>query len=222
MAKPLPFLTIDCALGTLQSFLRWVRVFKFFSDMLKAASFDFGYFFVHRETDICLFTYCLSSAQNHLPRTYSSRNHCFRGKCYKTEEADRLFRTRLVHSTDLATLLKLGNHVYGGRNYLTSASKEGSLMSKRAKEQVSLVVIYCNKFNLLSCSRLFFPYRPHGLKVYSFVGDRTGVLHVGPNQIVIGQFADHELFEVNVFVYKDGHFHLPPTFTCYGIDITTR
>ena len=65
-------------------------------------------------------------------------------------------------------------------------------------------------------------YRPHGLKVYNFVGDRTGVLHVGPNQIVIGQFADHELFEVNVFVYRDGHFHLPPTFTCYGIDITNR
>ncbi|KAJ7340196.1 hypothetical protein OS493_002927 [Desmophyllum pertusum] len=28
--------------------------------------------------------------------------------------------------------------------------------------------------------------RPHGLKAYNFVGDRTGVLHVGPNQIVIG------------------------------------
>lgn len=45
---------------------------------------------------------------------------------------------------------------------------------------------------------------------------------MGPNQIVIDQFADHDLFEVNVFVYRDGHFHLPPTFTCYGIDITTR
>jgi len=64
--------------------------------------------------------------------------------------------------------------------------------------------------------------RPHGLKVYSFVGDGTGVIHVGPNQIVIGQFADHELFEVNVYVHRDGHFHLPPTFSCYGIQITTR
>ena len=64
--------------------------------------------------------------------------------------------------------------------------------------------------------------RPHGLKVYSFVGDGTGVIHVGPNQIVIGQFADHELFEVNLFVHKDGHFLLPPTFSCYGIQITTR
>jgi len=127
-----------------------------------------------------------------------------------------------VHTTVLATLFKLGNHLLDNTNYLTSASKEGPLLSMRAKKQVSFFLINCNKLNLLSNSRLFFLHRPHGLKVYSFVGDRTGVLHVGPNQIVIGQFADHELFEVNVFVYKDGHFHLPPKFSCYGIDITTR
>ena len=75
---------------------------------------------------------------------------------------------------------------------------------------------------LIFLSFLVLLYRPHGLKVYSFVGDGTGVIHVGPNQIVISQMADHELFAVNVFVHKDGHFHLPPTFSCYGIQITTR
>lgn len=65
-------------------------------------------------------------------------------------------------------------------------------------------------------------FRPHGLKVYKFVGDRTGVLHVGPNQVLAGQFADHEKFEVNVYVHKTGHLHLPPSFTCFGIQITNR
>lgn len=69
---------------------------------------------------------------------------------------------------------------------------------------------------------IFLLCRPHGLKVYRFVGDGSGVIHVGPNQIVIGQFADHELFNVNVYVHRQGHFHLPPTFSCYGISITTR
>ena len=48
------------------------------------------------------------------------------------EEGDHLLRT--VQTTDLATLFKLGNLVHENKMYLTSASKEGSLMPKRAEE----------------------------------------------------------------------------------------
>lgn len=99
---------------------------------------------------------------------------------------------------------------------ISSKSNIADLVELNIRGSVTVRIV----FNFLW--EIIFFHRPHGLKVYSFVGDRTGVLHVGPNQVVIGQFADHELFEVNVFVYRDGHFHLPPTFACYGIDITVR
>lgn len=69
---------------------------------------------------------------------------------------------------------------------------------------------------------IIFFYRFYGLKVYSFVGDCIGVFYVGLNQVVIGQFVDYELFEVNVFVYRDGYFYLLLIFVCYGIDIIVR
>ena len=52
--------------------------------------------------------------------------------------------------------------------------------------------------------------------------NKAKVPELGPNQIVIGQFASHALFDVNVYVHRNGHFHLPPTFSCYGIQITAR
>ena len=67
-----------------------------------------------------------------------------------------------------------------------------------------------------------FSFRPTGLKVSKFIGDRTGVLHVGPEQVVIGEFSEHVEFLVNVFVHRNGHFHTPPNFACFGIQITTR
>ena len=97
-----------------------------------------------------------------------------------------------------------------------------SRMKKVAKIVVGLRATPTNEPVPWNNCEIFALYRPHGLKVYSFVGDGTGVIHVGPNQIVIAQIADHELFEVNVYVHKHGHFHLPPTFSCYGISITTR
>ena len=60
------------------------------------------------------------------------------------------------------------------------------------------------------------------VRVHKFVGDTTGVLHVGPGQTVIGQFADDGEFEVNTYVYKDGVFHLPKSFLCRKIKLTNR
>ena len=48
------------------------------------------------------------------------------------------------------------------------------------------------------------------------------MLHVGPQQTVIGQFADDGEFEINTYVYKDGVLHLPKTFLCREIQITNR
>ena len=64
--------------------------------------------------------------------------------------------------------------------------------------------------------------RPSALKAFKFVGDNTGFLHIGPNQMVTAQTANHDQFGVNVFLHKDGHFALPPKFTCYDIVITVR
>ena len=60
-------------------------------------------------------------------------------KRYKAEAGNRLFRTRIVHTTDIAALFKLGNHVLDDTSYLTSASKASSLLSIRAKKQVFLL-----------------------------------------------------------------------------------
>ena len=67
---------------------------------------------------------------------------------------------------------------------------------------------------------LFF--RPIGLKAFRVVGDNSGFIHVGPNQIIIAQIASHDEFGVNVFVHKDGHLTFPPKFTCYDVSLTVR
>jgi hypothetical protein len=59
-------------------------------------------------------------------------------------------------------------------------------------------------------------------RVHKFVGDTTGILHVGPQQTVIGQFADDGEFEINTHVYEDGILHLPKSFLCREIQITNR
>lgn len=58
--------------------------------------------------------------------------------------------------------------------------------------------------------------------MHKFVGDITGVLHVGPNQTVIGQFADNGEFEINTYVYQDGVLHLPKSFLCRNIRMVNR
>jgi hypothetical protein len=60
------------------------------------------------------------------------------------------------------------------------------------------------------------------VRVHKFIGDTTGVLHVGPQQTVIGQFADEGEFEINTYVYQDGMLHLPKSFLCREIQITNR
>ncbi|XP_070535282.1 uncharacterized protein [Ptychodera flava] len=61
--------------------------------------------------------------------------------------------------------------------------------------------------------------RPFGLHAFQFIGDRTGWLHIGPDQYAVGQFESHETFEVNIHVHEDGELVLPPTCTCRGVDI---
>lgn len=60
------------------------------------------------------------------------------------------------------------------------------------------------------------------VRVHKFVGDATGVLHVTPQQTVIGQFADNGEFEINTYVYESGVLHLPESFLCRDIQITNR
>ena len=65
-------------------------------------------------------------------------------------------------------------------------------------------------------------FRPRILRIHKFVGDKSGVLHVGPQQAVIGQFSDDGEFKVNTYVYESGVFHLPKSFLCRGIKIVNR
>ena len=60
------------------------------------------------------------------------------------------------------------------------------------------------------------------MKSFKFVGDNTGYLHVGPNQLITAQIANHDHFGINVYVHKDGHMSFPPKFTCYDISLTVR
>lgn len=55
------------------------------------------------------------------------------------------------------------------------------------------------------------------LRAHKFVGDTTGNLHVGPEQLVVVQHPDDLEFLVNVFVYEGGTLILPADFTCYNI-----
>ena len=62
---------------------------------------------------------------------------------------------------------------------ISSKSNIADLVELNIRGSVTVRIV----FNFLW--EIIFFHRPHGLKVYSFVGDRTGVLHVGPNQVVI-------------------------------------
>lgn len=67
---------------------------------------------------------------------------------------------------------------------------------------------------------MIFPhYSPFNLKSFTFVGDRTGVLHVGSGQMVVVQHPDDAEFLVNVYVYQGGTLILPDSFTCHGINM---
>ena len=76
--------------------------------------------------------------------------------------------------------------------------------------------------SILSSDIFLLALRPVGLKAFRFVGDNTGFIHIGPNQTVTAQIANHDHFAVNVFVHKDGHMTFPPKFTCYDVIITVR
>jgi len=60
------------------------------------------------------------------------------------------------------------------------------------------------------------------LRAVQFVGDRTGVLHVGPGLHATVHHADDLEFIVNVVVYENGTLLLPASFMCVGITITVR
>ena len=57
------------------------------------------------------------------------------------------------------------------------------------------------------------------LKSFKFEGDKTGTLHVGPDQTVIVNHPDNMEFLVNVYVYTGGTLVLPPEFICYDINL---
>ncbi|CAE1178663.1 unnamed protein product [Acanthosepion pharaonis] len=61
--------------------------------------------------------------------------------------------------------------------------------------------------------------RPFHLKAYKFVSDKTGVLHIGNNQVVIVQHPDDLEFFLNINVYEGGTLILPKYFSCYGVQI---
>jgi hypothetical protein len=52
-----------------------------------------------------------------------------------------------------------------------------------------------------------------------FVGDYSGVLHVGRGQVALVQEMDEDEFPVNVYVYPGGTLILPAHFTCYNVQI---
>ncbi|XP_033745593.1 uncharacterized protein LOC117331107 [Pecten maximus] len=52
-----------------------------------------------------------------------------------------------------------------------------------------------------------------------YVGDNTGTVHVGPDQVLVVDHANDGEFLVNVYVYEGGTLLLPPTFQCYDINI---
>ena len=60
------------------------------------------------------------------------------------------------------------------------------------------------------------------LRAGIFVGDKTGVLHIGPGQHAVVQHADDLEFLVNVIVYEGGSLFLPKSFMCVGITITVK
>ena len=60
------------------------------------------------------------------------------------------------------------------------------------------------------------------LTVHSFRGHADSFLHVGPGQVFVGSLPDHGEFNINVHIYEQGLFILPPTFTCYGITLVVR
>lgn len=67
---------------------------------------------------------------------------------------------------------------------------------------------------------MIFPrYSPFNLKSFTFVGDRTGVLHVGSGQVIVVQHPDDAEFLVNVYVYQGGTLILPESFMCRGINM---
>ncbi|EGD80129.1 hypothetical protein PTSG_13037 [Salpingoeca rosetta] len=61
--------------------------------------------------------------------------------------------------------------------------------------------------------------QPYGLHVDRFEGDRTGVLHTGEQQLMVGQFSELGEVRVNQYAYRYGHLELPKKFECFGITI---
>ena len=48
------------------------------------------------------------------------------------------------------------------------------------------------------------------------------MIHVGPQQAVIGQFSADGEYDVNTYVYQSGLLHFPKSFLCRGIKIVNR
>ena len=85
----------------------------------------------------------------------------------------------------------------------------------------AMLIMLCEDI-MRSYLQLFSFFRPFGLKSFKFIGDNTGYLHVGPNQLITAQIANHDHFGINVYVHKDSHMSFPPKFTCYDISLTVR
>ena len=57
------------------------------------------------------------------------------------------------------------------------------------------------------------------MRSFKFEGDKTGSLHIGPNQILVVNHPDNMEFLVNVYVYEGGTLILPPEFICYDVSL---
>ena len=51
------------------------------------------------------------------------------------------------------------------------------------------------------------------------MGDSSGFMHIGAGQEVVISHQDDLDFMVDVYIYEDGLMVLPPSFTCYDINI---
>ena len=56
------------------------------------------------------------------------------------------------------------------------------------------------------------------LRSFLFEGDNTGVLHVGPDQLVVIQHPDDLELLLNIYVYEGGTLVLPNDFICHNVE----
>ncbi|KAK3576661.1 hypothetical protein CHS0354_004945 [Potamilus streckersoni] len=61
--------------------------------------------------------------------------------------------------------------------------------------------------------------RPYEFRPYEIIGDSTGVIHIGPGQMIRLQHPEGIEFMTNIYVYHGGTMVLPMRFECYKMEM---